>query len=70
LEEAAARLKVSKMTVLRLIGSGNLQAHQACKGAPGAIPQAQLAGLDLRMTASTRPVTRHPDQRTLEFPAT
>lgn len=34
LEETADRLKVSKMTILRLIGSGTIQAHQACKGAP------------------------------------
>ena len=70
LEEAADLLKVSKMTVLRLISSGSLQARQACKGAPWAIPQAQLAGPDFRPPASGRPVTNHPGQKTFNFSAT
>src|SRR3954471_20280107 len=49
LEEAAERLGVSKMTVLRLIGSGTITARQVCKGAPWAIPAAQLETLDPRM---------------------
>ena len=35
LEQAADALGASKMTVLRMIGAGSLQAVQACKGAPG-----------------------------------
>jgi excisionase family DNA binding protein len=66
LEEAAAQLRVSKMTVLRLISSGSLQAHQACKGAPWAIPRAQLAEPGL----SARPVTSHPGQKIFDFSAT
>ena len=65
LEETADRLRVSKMTVLRLICSGAIQAHQACKGAPWAIPKAQLA--ELAVSASGRPVTEHPDQKSLTF---
>jgi excisionase family DNA binding protein len=45
LEQTAQHLKVSKMTVLRLIGSGVIRARQVCKGAPWAIPEAELAGL-------------------------
>ena len=37
LKEAAARLGVSTMTVLRLIGHGTIAARQVCKGAPWAI---------------------------------
>jgi excisionase family DNA binding protein len=66
LEEAAERLGVSKMTVLRLIGSGTITARQVCKGAPWAIPGAQLAALDPR-APSARPVTAIPGQTTLEF---
>ncbi len=67
LEQTAERLKVSKMTVLRLIGSGTLQAWQVCKGAPWAISEAQLTGLDVRRLPSGRPVTNNPDQQTLDF---
>ena len=45
LEEAARRLGVSKMTVLRLISAGTITATQVCKGAPWAIPEAQIAAL-------------------------
>lgn len=63
LEQAAERLKVSKMTVLRLIAGGTIQASQACKGAPWAIPEAQLSGLEpLR-----HPVTENPDQQVFDF---
>jgi excisionase family DNA binding protein len=67
LAEAADRLKVSKMTVLRLIGSGTLQAWQVCKGAPWAIPEAQLSELDVRRAPSCRTVTGNPDQQTFDF---
>lgn len=67
LEEAADRLRVSRMTVLRLIGSGTIRANQVCKGAPWAVPEAQLRGLDLRRAVPNRPVTRNPDQETLDL---
>jgi excisionase family DNA binding protein len=66
LEEAAERLSVSKMTVLRLIGSGAITARQVCKGAPWAIPAAQLETLDPR-GPSARPITAIPSQATLDF---
>ena len=44
LEEAAGRLGVSTMTVLRLISAGTIAARQVCKGAPWAIPEAQIRG--------------------------
>ena len=37
LKEAVARLGVSAMTVLRLIGDGTISARQVCKSAPWAI---------------------------------
>jgi DNA invertase Pin-like site-specific DNA recombinase len=67
LEQTAERLKVSQMTVLRLIGGGTLQARQVCKGAPWAIAEAQLSGLDVRRSPSRRPVPQNPDQQTLDF---
>jgi excisionase family DNA binding protein len=67
LEETAERLGVSKMTILRLIDSGALQADQACKGAPWAIPEAQLSTLDLQRPIPARPVTEYPDQITFVF---
>jgi excisionase family DNA binding protein len=67
LEEAAELLQVSKMTVLRLISSGSIVASQVCKGAPWAIPRAQLEGLDLRSAAARRPRTEAPGQTALDF---
>jgi hypothetical protein len=59
-------VKISKMTVLRLIGRGIIHARQVCKGAPWAIPKAELAGLDPR-TALLRPQSENPDQRSFVF---
>ena len=66
LEEAAERLGVSKMTVLRQIRSGAILARQACKGAPwvisvDALERSQQADL------KQRPVTASPRQETLEI---
>ena len=66
LEEAAERLGVSKMTMLRLIGGGTITARQVCKGAPWAIPSAQLEVLDPR-APSARPLTAIAGQATLDF---
>ena len=46
LKEAAARLGVSAMTVLRLIGDGSISARQLCKSAPWAIPEEEIVALD------------------------
>ena len=67
LEEAARRLTVSKMTVLRLIGRGAIRARQVCKGAPWAISAAELAGLDARAAFARRPQPENPDQRSFIF---
>ena len=67
LEEAARRLTVSKMTVLRLIGRGISHARQVCKGAPWAIPKAEFAGLDPRTILLRRPQSENPDQRSFVF---
>jgi excisionase family DNA binding protein len=67
LEETADRLGVSKMTVLRLIREGTLSGNQACKGAPWAIPEAQLAGLDRAITSSKGPRTAEPMQKTFDL---
>ena len=67
LEQAAQRLTVSKMTVLRLIGSGVIGARQVCKGAPWAISEAELAGLDARTALIRRPQPENLDQSTFIF---
>ena len=67
LEEASRRLGVSKMTVLRLIGDGAITAGQACKGAPWAIPKAQIAALTPAKLTSGRPQTTDPAQKTLDL---
>jgi DNA invertase Pin-like site-specific DNA recombinase len=67
LEETARHLKVSKMTVLRLIGNCVIQARQVCKGAPWAIPETELAGLDPRTALIRRPQSDNPDQQSFVF---
>lgn len=67
LEEAAQRLGVSKMTVLRLISSGTITALQVCKGAPWAVPETQIQMAKGRLTLSGRPRTIDPNQKTLNF---
>ena len=64
LDEAARRLGVSTMTVLRLIGAGAISARQVCKGAPWAIPEAQVAAL---AGSAARPRTSDPAQNELIF---
>ena len=66
LDEAAQRIGVSKMTVLRLIRGNAIPAHQACKGAPWVIAANAIAPETLpRLPGS--PLTSNPDQKTLEF---
>lgn len=67
LEEASRRLGVSKMTVLRLIGDGAIIARQVCRGAPWAIPGAQIEALSLAMLPSGRPRTADPAQKMLDL---
>ena len=68
LREAAGRLGVSKMTVVRLIKDGLLPAKQACMGAPYVIRETDL---DLpavrRAIENGRAVSHDPQQGTLEY---
>ena len=68
LEEAARRLGVSKMTVLRLISAGTITAAaQVCKGAPWAIPEAQIMALDCANPHAGRPRTYDQNQKVMNF---
>lgn len=67
LDQAARRLGVSKMSVLRMISSGLVAASQVCKGAPWAIPEEQIAALEGQPIAARRPRTHNPDQGSLDF---
>ena len=68
LEEAAGRLGVSRMTVIRLIKDRSLPAKQTCAGAPYVIRETDL---DLptvrRLIESGRAVSQDPRQGTLEY---
>jgi excisionase family DNA binding protein len=67
LEEAARRLGVSTMTVLRLISSGTIVATQVCKGAPWAVPEAQIAAFDGAKLPAGRPRTCYENQKVMDF---
>lgn len=68
LEETAARLSVSKMTVSRLIRRGVIPARQACKGAPWVIAADALDRPGVAAAVAGRgPVTADSHQRTMEF---
>jgi excisionase family DNA binding protein len=68
LSEAASRLGVHKMTVVRLIQDGLLPARQACAGAPYVIREDDLARPAIRQAiAKGRPVSSDPRQESLSF---
>jgi excisionase family DNA binding protein len=68
LSEAASRLGVHKMTVVRLIQDGLLPARQVCAGAPYAIREDDLARPAIRQAiAKGRPVSSDPRQESLSF---
>jgi excisionase family DNA binding protein len=68
LHEAATRLGVSKMTVVRLIKDGLLPAKQACIGAPYVILQADLDRPEVKgAIANARAVSADPRQGTLDY---
>jgi excisionase family DNA binding protein len=68
LYEAASRLGVSKMTVVRLIRDGLLPARQACVGAPYVIREDDLNRPAVRRAlASGRAVSPDPRQERLSF---
>jgi excisionase family DNA binding protein len=68
LREAANRLNISKMTIIRLIKDGLLPAKQTCVGAPYVIQEANL-GLPAvqRAIKKGRAVSGDPRQGTLEL---
>ena len=68
LQEAAERLGVSKMTVLRQIQRGTIPARQACKGAPWVISVDALEhALSAEELPRLGPVTGGARQQTLEI---
>jgi excisionase family DNA binding protein len=68
LHEAASRLGVSKMTVVRLIKDGLLPAKQACIGAPYVIKQADLDRAEVkRAIAHAGAVSADPRQGTFDY---
>lgn len=70
LDEAAAILNVSPMTVLRMIRTGILKGRHLCKGAPWVIKAADIDRLEVREAANTRrkrPLTQNTDQETFIF---
>lgn len=67
LTDTAARLGISKMTVLRMIAAGTIEATQVCKGGPWAIPAAQLDALHGTDLRQGRPRTADPNQEQLDL---
>jgi excisionase family DNA binding protein len=70
LQEAAARLEVSPMSVLRLIRAGTLPAEQLCKGAPWVIKRADVEKPEVAGAANVKrkpPLPKNPAQEILAF---
>jgi len=70
LEQAADVLETSKMTVLRMISAGTLNASQACKGAPWVIKRSDLQRAEVRAAVqppSRRPLPEDPRQIPIEY---
>ncbi|CAK0759112.1 hypothetical protein CCP4SC76_300002 [Gammaproteobacteria bacterium] len=70
LEETARELKVSEMTVLRLIRRGVLPAEQICKGAPWVIRKVDLDLEDVKQAVRSgvdRPLTDDERQNSFDF---
>jgi len=68
LDEAAAKLTISPMTVLRLIHNGIISARQLCRGAPWVIKAQDLEQPKVMAAAAgrrKRPPPQHPDQQVL-----
>ncbi|MBO0756205.1 MAG: recombinase family protein [Bradyrhizobiaceae bacterium] len=68
LHEAASRLGVSKMTVVRLIKDGILPAWQSCAGAPYVIRETDLDLQEVRLAARNRRAVSHdPQQQSFDY---
>jgi excisionase family DNA binding protein len=72
LQEAAERLGMHPMTVLRMIRAGHLPATQYCKGTPWVIRQCDLERPDVQRCAKStqRPISTVPGQLALAFSTT
>ena len=67
LHEAAARLGIGKTSVVRLINSEVLAAHQVCPGAPYVIPEAALSDQSVIAALGRSPAPGTSNQLPLEF---
>jgi excisionase family DNA binding protein len=68
LHEAASRLGVSKMTVVRLIKDGILPAKQSCAGAPYVIRETDLDLQQVQLAAKNgRAVSHDPRQQSFDY---
>jgi excisionase family DNA binding protein len=69
LDEAAASLGVSPMTVLRMIRSGAIEGRHLCKGAPWVIAERSVENAKLHplQRGGQRPLTENPNQKVLAF---
>lgn len=70
LEQAAKKLHLSHMTVLRMIAAGTLPGRQACRGAPWVIQRSDVERLATSRAlppGSTDPLSADPDQISLQF---
>ncbi|MCP1845885.1 excisionase family DNA binding protein [Bradyrhizobium sp. USDA 4524] len=68
LHEAASRLGLSKMTVVRLIKDGILPAKQSCVGAPYVIREIDLNRQEVRHAVTNgRAVSQDPRQRSFDY---
>jgi len=65
LDEAAASLGVSAMTVLRMIRRGVLDGHHLCKGAPWVIPAQSVE--NAKVHGAQQPLTASGGQRVMAF---
>jgi excisionase family DNA binding protein len=68
LKEAADLLKISPMSVHRLIQAGMLPAEQICKGAPWVIKRTDIENqgvIDAAKAKRKRPLPENPDQKVL-----
>jgi excisionase family DNA binding protein len=69
LDEAAASLGVSPMTVLRMIRNGAIEGRHLCKGAPWVIAERSVENAKLYplQRGAKRPLTENSDQKVLAF---
>lgn len=67
LQDAAVRLGISRMTVIRLIKDATLPATQVCAGAPYVIRESDLELPAVRSAIKGRRVSADPLQETMKY---